>query len=77
MRQFIRALRDEGRCIILSSHIMQEVSALCDDIAVMAQGRIVAQGSPDELRTQTGLDSLEDAFVRLTEEAAIIDEESA
>jgi sodium transport system ATP-binding protein len=44
---------------------MQEVSALCDAIVVIAHGRVVARGTPDELRTQTGHDNLEDAFVAL------------
>jgi sodium transport system ATP-binding protein len=64
MRGFLRQLRAEGRCVIFSSHIMQEVAALCDRIVVIAKGRVVAQGSPDELRAQTGEDNLEDAFVK-------------
>ncbi len=64
MRGFLRQLRTEGRCVIFSSHIMQEVAALCDRIVVIAKGRVVAQGSPDELRAQTGEDNLEDAFVK-------------
>jgi sodium transport system ATP-binding protein len=63
MRALIRRLRDEGRCVLLSSHIMQEVSALCDAIVVVADGRVVATGAPDEIRAATGQDNLEDAFV--------------
>lgn len=63
MRDVIRRLRDEGKCILFSSHIMQEVAMLCDNIIVMAQGAVVAQGSPDVLRQQTGQENLEDAFV--------------
>jgi sodium transport system ATP-binding protein len=48
---------------------MQEVSALCDSIVVIARGRVVARGSPDELRAQTGHRNLEDAFVALTGES--------
>jgi sodium transport system ATP-binding protein len=44
---------------------MQEVSALCDAIVVIARGRVVARGTPDDLRKQTGHDNLEDAFVAL------------
>jgi sodium transport system ATP-binding protein len=66
LRRFIRGLRDAGRCVLLSSHVMQEVSALCDEIIVMAHGRVVAAGSPDALRKQTGIESLEDVFVKLT-----------
>ncbi|WP_242111735.1 ATP-binding cassette domain-containing protein [Luteimonas aquatica] len=65
LRGFLRQLREEGRCVIFSSHIMQEVAALCDRIVVIAQGKVVAQGTPDELRAHTGRDNLEDAFVSL------------
>ena len=65
MRNFLRSLRDEGRCVIFSSHIMQEVAALCDRIVIIAKGQVVAEGSADELREQTGEDSLEDAFVKV------------
>ncbi len=65
VREIIRRLRAEGRTVIFSSHVMQEVSALCDHIIVIAKGRIVASGSPDALREQTGHQSLEDAFVAL------------
>jgi sodium transport system ATP-binding protein len=65
LRQFLRELRAEGRCVLLSSHIMQEVAALCDRIVVIAHGRVVAQGTPDELRERTGESNLEDAFVKL------------
>ncbi len=63
MRNFICRFRDEGRCVLFSSHIMQEVSALCDNIVILAHGEVVACGSPDELRRSTGKESLEDAFV--------------
>jgi len=65
MRAFLRGLRAEGRCVLFSSHIMQEVAALCDRIVVIAQGRVVADGTPDELRARTGLANLEDAFVKV------------
>jgi sodium transport system ATP-binding protein len=64
LRDFLRQLRGEGRCVVFSSHIMQEVAALCDRIVVIAQGRVVAAGTADELRAQTGEDNLEDAFVK-------------
>jgi sodium transport system ATP-binding protein len=63
MRDLVRHLREQGKCVVFSSHIMQEVSALCDEIVVVAHGRVVARGSPDALRGQTGKDNLEDAFV--------------
>ncbi len=64
MRAFLKRLRDEGRCVLFSSHIMQEVAALCDRIVVIARGGVVARGTPDEVRAQTGETNLEDAFVR-------------
>jgi sodium transport system ATP-binding protein len=66
VRELIRDLRREGRCVLFSSHIMQEVSALCDRIVVIAKGKVMADGTPDELRELTGRDSLEDAFVALS-----------
>ncbi len=65
LRGFLKDLRGEGRCVIFSSHIMQEVAALCDRIVVIAQGRVAAEGTPDELREATGETNLEDAFVKL------------
>ena len=65
LRGFLKELRSEGRCVIFSSHIMQEVAALCDRIVVVAHGRVVAQGSTEELRAQAGEANLEDAFVKL------------
>jgi sodium transport system ATP-binding protein len=65
MRQFMRHLKEEGRCVLFSSHIMQEVAALCDRIVVIAHGRVVADETPDALRAQTGEANLEDAFVKI------------
>ncbi|HMA91108.1 MAG TPA: ATP-binding cassette domain-containing protein [Polyangiaceae bacterium] len=63
LREAIRSLRTEGRCVLLSTHVMQEVAALCDQIVVMAEGRTVAHGDPESLLRATGKSSLEDAFV--------------
>jgi sodium transport system ATP-binding protein len=65
MRRFMRQLKDEGRCVLFSSHIMQEVAALCDRIVVIAHGRVVADETPAALLAQTGESSLEDAFVKI------------
>jgi sodium transport system ATP-binding protein len=65
MRAFIRDLRDQGKCVLLSSHIMQEVAVLCDRIVIINAGRVVANGSPQELLAATGKADLEDAFVQL------------
>lgn len=64
LRAFLLELKAEGRCVLLSSHLLQEVGRLCDRIIVIARGRVVAAGTPDELRATTGCDNLEDAFVR-------------
>jgi sodium transport system ATP-binding protein len=65
LRQFMGRLKAEGRCVLFSSHIMQEVAALCDRIVVIAHGRVVADASPDALKAQTGENNLEDAFVKI------------
>ncbi|MEQ1580110.1 MAG: ATP-binding cassette domain-containing protein [Steroidobacteraceae bacterium] len=67
LRDLIRGLRDEGCCVLLSSHVMQEIGALCDDLVIIGKGRVVLQGSPDEVRTATGCDNLEEAFVQLSQ----------
>ena len=59
-------LRAEGRCVLFSTHIMQEVAALCDRVVIIARGRVVASGTPDELRAQAGESQLEEAFMRLS-----------
>ncbi|MBZ4418067.1 ATP-binding cassette domain-containing protein [Myxococcus sp. RHSTA-1-4] len=63
VRTLLRRLKAEGCCVVFSSHVMQEVAALCDRIVVVAHGRVVADGTPDALRERTGKDSLEEAFV--------------
>ncbi len=63
VRTLLRQLREQGRCILFSSHVMQEVSALCDRVVVISRGAVAAEGTPDDLRRQTGRESLEDAFV--------------
>ncbi len=65
LRDFLHSLKREGRCVLLSTHVMQEVAALCDRVVVIAQGHVVATGTPDELRAQTGETSLEETFMRL------------
>jgi sodium transport system ATP-binding protein len=65
LREFLLQLKAEGRCVIFSSHIMQEVAALCDRIVVIAGGKVVANGTPDEIRAQTGEANLEEAFVKV------------
>ena len=62
LRQLVRSLKAAGHCVVLSSHIMQEVAALCDDIVIIAAGKVVATGTPASLAEQFGGD-LEQVFV--------------
>jgi sodium transport system ATP-binding protein len=64
LRELILRLRDEGRCVLFSSHVMQEVAALCDDIVIIANGQVAIDDSADGIRSRTGCDDLEEAFVR-------------
>ena len=65
LRRYILSLKEAGHSVILSTHIMQEVAALCDRIIIIANGQIAADGSAQELLDKSGCDSLEDAFVHL------------
>jgi sodium transport system ATP-binding protein len=63
MRRAIKSLAAKGKCVVFSSHIMQEVTALCDHVIIIAKGVVKGEGSPDQLLTQTGKANLEDAFI--------------
>ena len=65
LRDQLRALRSAGRCLLFSSHVMQEVAALCDRIVILSAGKVIAHGSAQELLSWTGAATLEDAFVTL------------
>lgn len=67
LRELILKLKDAGRCVLFSSHVMQEVAALCDDIVIIANGRVAIDDSVEGIRERTGCDDLEDAFVRAIE----------
>ncbi len=67
LRELIKRLKAEGRTVMFSSHIMQEVAALCDEIVIIARGRVTAQGSAEALLAKSGKTNLEDAFVALAE----------
>jgi sodium transport system ATP-binding protein len=66
VRHLLQQLRAEGKCILLSSHVMQEISTLCDDVVIIAAGKVRFHGTPDALRRQTGIDDLEEAFVSVS-----------
>ena len=65
LREFLLRLKMEGHCVVLSTHIMQEVAALCDRIVIISKGRIAADGTARQLLEKSGEDNLEDAFVKL------------
>ena len=73
LRNYILALKKQGHSVVLSTHIMQEVAALCDRIVIIAEGQIAADGSASELLERSGCETLEDAFVKLigTEEGLL------
>jgi len=64
LRELILKLKDAGRCVLFSSHVMQEIVALCDDIVIIAHGKVAIHDTADGIRNQTGCDDLEDAFVK-------------
>lgn len=68
LRELIRELRDSGRCVLFSSHVMQEVAALCDDIVIISRGRVVVRGTPADVLEATGAPDLEEAFVRAADQ---------
>lgn len=69
VRAMLQSLKQENKCILLSSHIMQEISVLCDEVVVIAGGRVLMQGSLDELTRLTGETDLEEAFMAMTRRA--------
>ena len=69
LRRLLLHLRSTGKCIVISSHIMQEVDQLADEIVIVARGRTVSHGTAQEIRAEAGTDSLEDAFVKLAYES--------
>lgn len=80
LRDIINGLKESGKCVLFSSHIMQEVASLCDDLVIIAGGQVRARGTADEIRNDTGCDDLEDAFVAalgLTDDAESIEDANA
>ena len=64
LRELILKLKDDGRCVLFSSHVMQEVAALCDDICIIANGQVAIDDSIAGIRERTGCEDIEDAFVK-------------
>ena len=65
LRELLARLRAAGHCVLFSSHVMQEVAALCDEVVVIAHGAVVAAGTTASLLERAGESGLEDAFVKL------------
>jgi len=65
LRDLVRGLRAEGHCVLFSSHVMQEVAALCDEVVIIDHGRVAASGTPAGIQSSFGGASLEEAFVRV------------
>ena len=68
LRELILRLKGAGRCVLFSSHVMQEVAALCDDIVIIAGGKVAMHDTAEGIRNRTGCDDLEDAFVKAIHE---------
>lgn len=64
LRELIHQLRDAGKCVLFSSHVMQEVAALCDEIVIISAGQVALHDSTEGIREATGCDDLEEAFVK-------------
>ena len=65
LRNYLARFKEKGHCILFSSHVMQEVAALCDRVIIVANGKLAAQGTPDELCELAGEKHLEEAFVKI------------
>ena len=65
LRNYLSKFKEKGHCILFSSHVMQEVAALCDRVIIVANGKLAAQGTPQELCDLAGETQLEEAFVKL------------
>ncbi|MCP4535700.1 MAG: ATP-binding cassette domain-containing protein [Chloroflexi bacterium] len=68
VRDLIARFRDEGRCVLISTHLMSEAQRLCDRVAIIHKGHLQAVDTPQALIAQTGVDDLEEAFVRIVGE---------
>lgn len=71
LRELIRLLKSQGKCVLFSSHVMQEVAALCDEIVIIAAGKVALHDTPTGIRNATGCDDLEEAFVRAIQNVGV------
>jgi sodium transport system ATP-binding protein len=72
LRLLLQRMRETGACILFSSHVLEEVRALCDRVVILAGGRVAAEGTPAELCRRAGVGTLEDAFVAYTGTAEVL-----
>ena len=70
LRELIKRLKSDGQTVMFSSHVMQEVAALCDEIIIISHGRVTAQGTTAQLMEMSGKENLEDAFIALSDAAS-------
>jgi sodium transport system ATP-binding protein len=69
LRDMLQKLKSQGRCILFSSHVMQEVAALCDQVVIIGRGSVLAHGSLQSIRERSGTSSLEEAFLQVLGDA--------
>ena len=72
LRELIKRLKSEGQTVMFSSHVMQEVAALCDEIIIISRGRVTAQGTTEQLMALSGKHNLEDAFIALSDASNVV-----
>ena len=72
LRELIKRLKSEGQTVMFSSHVMQEVAALCDEIIIISRGRVTAQGTTEQLMELSGKHNLEDAFIALSDASNVV-----
>ena len=72
LRELIKRLKSEGQTVMFSSHVMQEVAALCDEIIIISRGRVTAQGTTEQLMALSGKQNLEDAFIALSDASNVV-----
>jgi sodium transport system ATP-binding protein len=65
LREMLLSLKAQGRCVLFSSHVMQEVAALCDRAVIIGRGRVLADSTVADIRLRSGRDSLEEAFLQV------------
>ena len=70
LRDMLQQLRAQGRCVLFSSHVMEEVAALCDRVVIIGHGQVLADETLQSIRERSGVGSLEEAFLQVLGDAA-------